>query len=593
MSRKSTRFFVLLATLAVGRLHATSAISPYQGMLGNYYEEYLALFPIEAAVNGENDHRYDGVWPNDIGPEHRARVAAMCDKYLGALAGFERAKLTPTDQLSYDTLKWTLTNRRELGAHFFHLTPVNQFSCPTLTFAQMGSGKGIHPFRSAADFRHFISRARGFSQWADTAITNMKTGAGQGIVQPRALMVKVLSQLEPLMTDDAEKNILFGPLQQLPRDLAPADQQKLAAEYRAAIREIMLPAYRRLHDFIRDEYLPSCRATAGLGSLPGGREAYAYAVRAQTTTDLTPEQIHMIGLGEVARIRAEMEKVRNQVGFTGTLAEFLNFVATAPQFSPFKDDEEVLAGFRAIEARVMAAVPRFFNHVPRTKFEIRSTEKFRAATAAAEYNAGTADGSRAGIFYVPIPRPEMYRTTRMETLFLHEAIPGHHFQLSLTLENTALPMFRRYDANNAYVEGWALYTESMGRELGMYTDPYQYFGHLLADMHRAIRLVVDTGLHAKGWTREQALQYAAENEGGAPEDQLLVSEVERYMAFAGQALGYKIGQLKIRELRTLAEKELGAKFDIRAFHDEVLMEGGLPLAVLDAHIKDWVARAGR
>jgi uncharacterized protein (DUF885 family) len=293
----------------------------------------------------------------------------------------------------------------------------------------------------------------------------------------------------------------------------------------------------------------------------------------------------------VARIRTEMDKVQAQVGFKGTLTEFLNFVATDPQFAPYRTDEDVLNGYRAIEARVMAAVPKFFNHLPHTKFEVRATEKFRAASASAEYNAGAADGSRAGIFYVPILIPQAYRTTRMEDLFLHEAIPGHHFQLSLALENTALPRFRRYDANNAYVEGWAFYCESLGRELGMYSDPYQDLGMLLGDMHRAVRLVVDTGLHAKGWTREQALQYGADQEGGTTDSQ--VAEIERYMAAPGQALGYKIGQLKIRELRTLAEKQRGPKFDIRAFHDEILMEGALPLAVLEARLKSWLARTAQ
>jgi uncharacterized protein (DUF885 family) len=391
------------------------------------------------------------------------------------------------------------------------------------------------------------------------------------------------------MADDAENNIFFAPLRMLPNDLTPADRDKLAAEYTAAIHEIILPAYSRLHAFIKDEYLPHCRDTAGIGVLPGGKEAYAYEVRYQTTTDLSPEEIHALGLAEVARNRAEMNRVQAQVGFKGTLAEFLTFVATDPQFAPYQTDEDVLNGYRAIEARVMAALPKFFAHIPRTKFEIRATEKFRAASASAEYNPGTADGSRPGVFFVPIIIPQAFRTPRMEDLFLHEAIPGHHFQLSLAIENNDLPRFRRYDANNAYVEGWALYCESIGRELGMYTDPYQYLGMLLGDMHRAVRLVVDTGLHAKGWTREQALQYGADAEGGTPQQQ--VAEIERYMAAPGQALGYKMGQLKILQLRALAEKQLGAKFDIRAFHDQILMEGSLPLAVLDARVKAWIAQS--
>ena len=582
--RKLILSFLLISLC--GALRAAPA-SPFHAMLDNYYEEYLALFPIDAAVSGDNDPRYEAVWPDDISAEYRARVAAMCTKFLGELVHYDRAALSATDRLSYDTLQWSLSARRELGTHFFHLLPVNQFSSPTLTFAQMGSGQSVHPFRTAQNFRNFISRAQGFSRWTDTAIANMKEGVAKGFVPPKTLMERVLPQLESLMADDAEKNIFFAPLRMLPADLTPADRDRLATEYTAAIHDIIIPAYRRLHAFIKDEYLPHCRDTAGIGALPGGAAAYASQVRWQTTTDFTPEQIHEIGLKEVARIRGEMDKVQAQVGFKGTLAEFLSFVATDPQFAPYRTEEEVLNGYRAIESRVMASVPKFFRHLPRTKFEVRATEKFRAASASAEYNPGAADGSRPGVFYVPIVDPRNFRTPRMEDLFLHEAIPGHHFQISLTIENTSLPRFRRFDGNNAYVEGWALYCESIGKELGMYTDPYQNLGMLFGDMHRAVRLVVDTGLHAKGWTREQALAYGAEQEGGTPDRQ--IAEIERYMAIPGQALGYKIGQLKIRELRTLGEKQLGAKFDLPGFHDEVLMGGALPLAVLDAHIKAWLA----
>ena len=511
------RLVLLLALILAAALPASESAVPFRALLNSYYEDYLALFPVDAAVNGDNDPRYEAVWPDDISPEYRGMVADMCHRYLAGLARVDRAALSPTDQLSYDTLKWSLAVRLEGTKQFFHLLPVNQFDCATLTFAEMGSGQGVHPFRKAQDFRNFISRAKGFSQWVDTAIANMREGVAQGIVQPRILMERVLPQLEPLMADDPDKNIFFGPLQMLPKDLTAAERDALSVEYLAAIRGIIIPAYGRLHAFIRNEYLPHCRDTAGIGSLPGGKEAYAYAVRLQTTTGFSPEEIHAIGLSEVARIRTEMDKVQAQAGFKGSLAEFLNHVATAPQFAPYQTDEEVLNGYRAIEAKVMAAVPRFFAHLPRTRFEIRETEKFRAASASAEYNAGTADGSRPGVFYVPIVDPMAFRTPRMEDLFLHEAIPGHHFQLSLALENTELPRFRRYDANNAYAEGWALYCESIGRELGMYSDPYQYLGMLLGDMHRAVRLVVDTGIHVKGWTREQALQYGAEQEGGPPQ----------------------------------------------------------------------------
>ena len=581
--------FGLVLPAAPATAETATTAAPFRAMLDRYYEEYLALFPIEAAINGDNDPRYESDWPVSISREHRIKVAAMCEKFLAELAATDRAALPTTDRLSYDTLKWNLTLRLAGTQQFFHLMPVNQFSCDTLVFAQMGSGTFLHPFKTAPDFRHFLSRARGFSQWVDAAIANMREGIAWGFVPPRVLMERVLPQLEALLADDAQKNVFFGPLQHLPAELSAAEQQALATEYRAGIRAVVLPAYARLHAFIRDEYLPHCRATAGIGVLAGGQEAYAYAVRLQTTTDFTPEQIHEIGLREVVRIRGEMDKVQAQVGFKGTLNEFLRFVATDAQFSPYKTEREVLDGFRAIESRVMAAVPQFFGHRPRTKFAIRATESFRAATASHEYIAGSADGLRPGVFFVPVSDPAKYRTPRMEDLFLHEAIPGHHFQLSLALENTALPRFRRYDANNAYVEGWALYCESLGRDLGLFADPYQYFGMLLGDMNRAIRLVVDTGMHAKGWTREQAMQFSLENQGGTPER--TQAEIERYMAMPGQALGYKMGQLKIRELRARGEQQLGAKFDLRAFHDEVLGEGALPLAVLEAHLQAWFDHA--
>jgi uncharacterized protein (DUF885 family) len=583
----------LLSTLLLVSLCSVlraADVAAFHALLDRYYEDYLALFPIEAAVNGDNDPRYEAVWPNDISAEYRAQVVALCDRYLAALAQTDRAALAETDRLSYDTLKWSLAIRREGTRQIFPLLPVNQFNSAHLTFAQMASGSSVHPFNTAQDFRNFLSRARGFSAWVDTAIANMREGSAKGIVQPRILMERVLKQLEPLAADDAENNILFAPLKKLPAGLSVAERDALAKEYSAGVRTIMLPAYARLHAYLRDEYLAKCRETAGIGVLPGGKEAYAYAVRSLTTTNLSPEEIHQIGLKEVARIRAEMDKVQAQVGFKGTLAEFLAFVATDPRFATLKTEEDVLNAYREIEGRIMVQVPKFFRHVPKSKFEIRATEKFRAATASAEYISGTADGSRPGVFYVPIPDIAKFRTPRMEDLFLHEAIPGHHFQISLALESTTLPKFRRYEANNAYVEGWALYTESLGKELGLYTDPYQYLGMLFGDMHRAVRLVVDTGLHAKDWTREQALQYGADAEGGKPEVQ--VAEVERYMAWPGQALGYKAGQLKIRELRARAEKQLGAKFDLPTFHDQILMEGALPLAVLDAHVQAWIDQGG-
>lgn len=586
------RFLILAATfLGFSTLVLTAAekhgASDFASLLDRYYEDYLALFPIDAAGNGDSDPRYEAVWPNEISAEHRAQEAAFTRRYLDGLAQFDRAQLSAEDQLSYDVLEWMLKIREAGLAVPTHLLPMNQFWGPPLLFAQMGSGASIHPFKTVQNYRNFIARADGFSDWVDTAIANMREGIAKGIVQPRILMERTLPQYEPLMADDPAKNIFFAPLQALPADLSPADAEKLATDYCAAIRNKIIPAYARLHAFIKDDYLPYCRDSAGLGAIPGGTEMYAYWVRFWTTTDRSPEEVHALGLAEVARIRGEMENVKRRVGFTGDLPAFLEFVATDPQFAPFTTHEKVLDAYRSIEARITASLPKLFGRLPRTPFEIRETEAFRAASASAEYQPASSDGSRPGVFYVPIVDPREIRTPRMEDLFLHEAIPGHHFQFSTVLERTDLPRFRRFGWNSAYGEGWALYAERLGPELGLYKDPYQYLGMLLGEMHRAVRLVVDTGIHAKGWTREQALQYSAEQEGGSPEK--YVAEIERYMAAPAQALSYKIGQLKIIELRQLAEKTLGEKFDARAFHDEILGPGALPIAVLESHLRAWIA----
>jgi uncharacterized protein (DUF885 family) len=338
--------------------------------------------------------------------------------------------------------------------------------------------------------------------------------------------------------------------------------------------------------FLKEEYLPASRATSGIGSLPFGKEYYATCVKQWTTTEMTPDEIHNLGLKEVARLKFEMEKIKIQMGFKGTLLSFFEEVRNKKELKPFKNPEEVLANFESIHARIKPNVDKLFSLQPKTKFEIRRTEAFREKSGSAEYVQGAADGSRPGIFYVPIPDIANYNLYGDEDLFLHEAIPGHHFQMSLQQENQQLPDFRKFNWFGAYGEGWALYTESLGSELGLYNDSYQYFGMLGNEMHRAIRLVVDTGIHTKGWTREQAIQYSLENE--AESEASIIPEIERYMAIPGQALSYKIGQLKIIELRKKAESKMGSKFDIKKFHEKVLESGVLPLAILEKKINDWI-----
>jgi len=396
-------------------------------------------------------------------------------------------------------------------------------------------------------------------------------------------------QLQAQLVTDASKSLYYGPITRLPASFSEAEKARLTTAYQQAILTQLMPAYHQLADFLQTEYLPRARPGTGLADIPGGAEMYRYDVRLMTTTSRPPEAIYQTGLSEVKRIRAEMEVVKTQVGFKGELPAFFTYLSAEPRFTPYKTPEDVLNAFRAIQARITPNLPKLFGHAPKSPFEIRQTEAFRAATASAEYNRGTPDGSRPGIFYVPILDATKFNTTSgMESLFLHEAIPGHHYQLSLQQENTSLPNFRRFASYPAFSEGWALYCESLGPELGLYTDPYQKIGALGDEIHRAIRLVVDVGMHTKGLTREQAIKYMMANE--PIDEQGATAEIERYMAIPGQALAYKTGALKLRELRARYTKQLGPKFSLRAFHDEILAGGSMPLAVLERKLDAWATR---
>lgn len=554
--------------------------------LDGYFEERLRLFPLEATSVG--DHRYDDQLADDITDEHRALQRALYTKYLSEVSKIDRNRLDAGDRLSFDVFERDLTTRLN-GLEFNdHLMPVRQFWSLPLTFAQLGSGKSTHPFKTVKDYENFLGRVKGFQAWSDTAIVNMRKGMAKGITQPRILMERVLAQYKALLVDDARQSIFYEPVRNMPVDFSAQDRERLTSVYTKAINEQVVPSYRKLYDFIRTEYLPKCRTTAGISSIPNGKAEYAHLVKLYTTTNLSPEEIFQIGMSEVKRIRAEMEKVKAEVGFSGDLKSFFDYLRTDAKFYPFTTDEEVLNAYRAIEARLQSTLPSFFGLVPKARFEVRATEKFRAASASEEYERPAPDGSRPGVFYVPIVDARKYNSIRMESLFLHEAIPGHHYQISIQQERENLPRFRRYAIYNAYTEGWALYTEGLGRELGLYKDPYQYFGMLTQDMHRAIRLVVDTGMHSKGWTREQAIAFSLENEG-LSEDRI-TAEIERYMAIPGQALSYKAGQLEILKLRDRAQKALGSRFNIRAFHDEILRNGALPLDVLENSIDNWIAK---
>jgi uncharacterized protein (DUF885 family) len=566
-------------------------------VFSDYYEDRLKLFPLEATENG--DYRYNDQLPVDFTDSYLEKLRIFFDAYLQKVGRFNRDRLNENDQLSYDIFKWEMeTSLEGLNLHLemspmimpnVNYFPFNQFEGIPLLLGQAGSGTGIQPFRNAADYDNWVKRATHFGEWADSAIVYFRKGILTGYTLPKSLVVKMIPEMQGMVVTDVKKSLFYGPLTLFPAGIDSADRQRITRDYEHLIGQVLVPAYKKLGDFLQAEYLPKARESSGYGSLPEGSKYYKFLVKYWTTTAKTPDEIYQTGINEVKRIRGIMDSVKNATGFQGDLKSFFEFMKTNPRFMPYHSPEDVLGAFRNIQRTIDPNLKKIFGRVPKTRFEIRQTEAFRAASASAEYNQGSADGSRPGIFYVPVVDATKFNTTSgMESLFLHEAIPGHHYQVSLQQEDTLLPAFRRFSWYGAYGEGWALYCESLGRELGLYTDPYQYCGALGDEIHRAIRLVVDVGMHEKGMTREQAIQYMMENEqineAGA------TAEIERYMAIPAQALSYKTGAMKIWELRNKYRLELGPAFSLAAFHDELLRDGCMPLDILERKMDAWASR---
>jgi len=565
---------------------AAEAGQRLNAMFERYFEEYLELNPLFATQIGDN--RYNDRLPNYLSPEYRAQEREMNERYLAAVQEFDPAQLSGEDRISYEIFLRERMHQRESERFPSYLLPLSQTGGLPTMMPALGSGTNVQPFVTVADYENWLERLDGFIVFMDQAIVNMREGVAQGVVQPRPVMEKVLSQLDTLIVSKAQESPFYGPIAKIPDTVPVAERERLTVAYKAAIEGKVMPAYRRVRDYVRDDYLPKTRASVAWTALPDGKAWYAYLVKQHTTTDMSPEQIHQIGLDEVARILGEMDGVRQVVGFEGDLQAFFNHLESDPRFY-FTQSADLLQGYLDLKVRIDAALPKLFSLLPKADYQVRAVEAYRAQSAAgANYQRASADGSRPGIFYVNTFNLKAQPRFGMETLSLHEASPGHHFQGSIAQELTDLPRFRRFGGGyTAYAEGWALYAEYLGKELGLFTDPYQWFGRLNDEQLRAMRLVVDTGLHSLGWSREQAIKYMLDNSTMAETD--VVSEVERYIAWPGQALGYKIGDLRIQALRRNAEKELGAKFDVRDFHREVLDDGGVPLDVLEAKIARWVA----
>ncbi|KQR18281.1 MULTISPECIES: DUF885 domain-containing protein [Xanthomonas] len=553
-----------------------------------YWDASLKLNPLQATFQGES--RYNDQLPNFLSPAFRQQSHDFTVLWLGKAEALGPDGLSGQDLLSYQI--FVRDARSALAAEQFPswMLPINQFYNIASIAVVLGSGTGAQPFKTVKDYDNWSRRALGIPDLFDQAITNMRAGMQAGVVQPKVLMQKVLPQLDAIIARSAEDSLFWGPIRNLPADMPEADKQRLTAEYKRMIEVRILPAYRALRGFIATEYLPACRDTDGLAALPNGAAWYAYDVRQSTTSDLSPEQIHQIGLDEVARLQGEIAALAKQVKFRGNLPKFYKFMQTDKRFS-FRSDTELLGYYRGLQGRVQGAVPRLFASQDMPPLEVRAVEPQRAqAAASGSYmrpSVGGSTGATPGIFYVNTSDLPSRKTWEAESLYLHEAIPGHHYQLGLQQQLTDLPKFRRLGGETAYIEGWGLYAESLGRELGLYQDPYNTYGYLQNALWRSIRLVADTGLHSKGWTRTQAIDYMLDNSAMSRID--AEAEVDRYMAIPGQALAYKVGEMKIAQLREQAQRELGPRFDIRAFHTEVLKDGSVPLEILQDKIQRWIA----
>ncbi|MCF7560152.1 DUF885 domain-containing protein [Sabulilitoribacter multivorans] len=557
----------------------------FEKLLNDFNEEGLVLDPIKATNAG--DSRYNDQFPNFLSEEYAQKKRAYYTKYKEALANIDDSKLTETEKMSKAVLEWDCDINLEAMTFKKDLMPIDQMWSKNLDFNQYAGGTNAQPFKTVEDYHTWLTRVDNYLVWLESAKENMREGMESGYVLPKSLIVKVIPQFEGLSKGNVENHLYYSPIKNMPESFSDEEKDNIKAAYASLVENKIMPAHQAMTEFLKNEYLPKGRTSSGITGTPLGDVYYNHQIKKYTTTTMTADEIHTLGLSEVARIRSEMEAVKEKVGFKGDLNAFFDHVRTNRKLMPFTERSQVIAYYDSIHEVMKPQINKLFGKQPKTPFEVRRTEPFREKSAAANYNRGSLDGTRPGIFFTPIPDVESYNIFDKEDLFLHEAIPGHHFQISLAQENEELPDFRKTLWYSAYGEGWALYTESMGEELGLYKDPYQYFGMLSSEIHRAIRLVVDTGIHAKGWTREEAIKYSLENEAESEAD--ITSEIERYMANPGQALSYKIGQLKIIELRARATEALGEDFDIKEFHNQVLETGCIPLQLLENKIDNWIA----
>ena len=558
-----------------------SANGPLLKLFDQVWQEDLADNPIQATSLG--DARYNDKLP-DMSVEGLDRRNKKNFSRLQSLAKMNRDKLEKADQLNYDLFERETRSRIDEGQYKPYLYAVRTFDGPQL----LPELAEVHPFQTAKDYDNWIARINASGAYIDQWIVLLGQGAAERRTQPRVTIAKVLEQIKPQLVTDPEASGFYAPFKKMPASFDAATKDRLTAAAKTAIQTVAVPAFQRFDKFFREVYLPASRDTVGIYDTPDGELYYKNRMKYYTTID-NPDaaRIHNIGLEEVKRIRAEMEKTLEGINFLGTLDQFLGFIRNDPRFY-FKTPEELLAAYEKTARGIEPQLPKLFGKLPKTSFGIRPIPAASApTTTTAYYQPPSLDGSRPGNYYVNLYKPETRPTWEVEALTAHESVPGHHLQIALAYELTGLPEFRRNANYTAFIEGWALYAESLGYDLGLYKDDFSKIGQLNYDMWRAVRLVVDTGMHQFKWTRDQAIYYFQQNTGKNRQD--IENEVDRYISWPGQALAYKLGQLRIQALRAEAEKALGARFDIRAFHDQLLGMGPLPLSVLDVEMRAWIA----
>lgn len=549
-----------------------------------YYLATARFDPLNATANG--DSRFDDQLGMGIAPPRRAQQFALLRQFQRRLHAIPLATLDARARLDFDLLEYELKTALTFERFPDHLLPISHMDSVPVTLANYASGQGAQPLATPAQYRAYLSRLTALPAWIDQAILNLRSGIERGVVQPRALVSAALPQFRQLVSSTPESSVFYTPIKNLPATFNSEDQRSLTLAYRSLIEQRLTPALKKLADFLERDYLPAARSSTGWGALPNGHDWYLAWVAGQTTTSLQPQQIHATGLAEVARIQAQFAQLGPKLGYVGDAAGLPAWVATQDRFRSFGSEQEILGAYRTLDATLQARLPLLFSSLPKAPLEIRLEPELTRLTASDHYTAPADDDSRPGVFWAVVTDPKQYSSVGMTTLFLHEGRPGHHFQIARMHEMT-LPDFRKFGGNNAYVEGWALYAETLGKEMGLYEQPDIYFGHLSDEMLRAVRLVVDTGMHAMGWTREQSIRYMRETLGY--DDATATNATERYMAWPAQALGYKIGSLKIMALRQRAQDALGARFSLPAFHEVVLGDGTLPLALLEAKVDRWIA----